>query len=232
MRNYGLGPEMVNIECDDNVLERSLGTIAHMMLLGRYQKPTVMSCCTANGNQGYYYAWEAAVRHSGGISDINLFYTRFSEWLDLISYLPYEGKVIINNKATKNLNVRIPGWTLIKNVCVKVNGNVVTPESAGGRYIRLSGLNGREEIEITFPQPKRTLDITVPLYNSYPGRHVPALKVNLIGSTVIGFEESGEADPSLIKMFEYPGYYKKYRSGEFAEKEVSYYAPEKSIKWY
>ena len=165
-----------------------------------------------------------------------IFYNSFS-FEDLTSFLsdclnvPYEGKLIINNKTTKNLNVRIPGWVLIKNVCVKVNGNVVNPDCAG-RYIRLGELTGREEIEITFPQPKRTLGITVPLYNPYHGRTVPVLKTNLIGSTVVGFEDGGGTNPTLIKLYEYPGYYKNFRSGELKLKETNYYAPEKIIKWY
>jgi hypothetical protein len=30
---------------------------------GRYQSPFSMQCCTANGNQAFYYAWEAVVDH-------------------------------------------------------------------------------------------------------------------------------------------------------------------------
>jgi hypothetical protein len=114
--------------------------------------------------------------------------------------------------------------------------NIVTPDYVG-RYIRLSGLRGNEQIEITFPQPKRSLKITIPQYNARPWWCRPAVTVNLVGSTIIGFEDSGEensqgVEPTTIKLYEYPGYYKKYRSGEFITKETNYYVPEKAIKWY
>ena len=228
--------DMPGLEDVEDVVERSIGAMSNYLSGGMYQSPNQMACCTGNGIQGFYYGWEAAIRHNAGTSTVNLFYTRFSQWMDLISYLPYEGKVVIQNKSTKNLNVRIPGWALMGNVRVKVNNNAVTPDCAG-RYIRLGGLSGNERIEITFPQPKRSLEISIPNYNARPWWGRGVVTVNLVGSTITGFKESGEensqgAEPVLVKLYEYPGYYKKYRSGEFAEKAANYYVPERIIKWY
>jgi len=205
--------DMPGMEDTEDVVERSIGAMSNCLIGGMYQAPNQMSCCTGNGVQGFYYGWEAAIRHDGGTSTVNLFYTRFSPWMDLISYLPYEGKIVINNKATKTLNVRIPGWVLIRDVRVSVNGNVVNPGLAG-RYIRLSGLSGNERIEVAFPQPKRSLRITVPNYNARPWWCRAPVTVNLVGSTVTGFAESGAensqgADPAMVKLYEYPGYYAK-----------------------
>jgi hypothetical protein len=224
------------LEETEDVIERSMGGICNCLSGGMYQSPNQMGCCTANGVQGFYYGWEAAVRHNAGTSTVNLFFTRFSPWMDLISYLPYDGKVLIKNKSGKNINVRIPGWVSMGDMRVKVNGNFIVPDYAG-RYVRLSGLDGNEQIEITFPQPRRSLKITIPYYNMRPWWCRASVTVNLLGSTVIGFEESGEensqgAEPAMVKLYEYPGYYKKFRKGEYAEKETEYYAPKKIIRWY
>ncbi|MCL2832952.1 MAG: glycoside hydrolase family 127 protein [Treponema sp.] len=225
------------LEDTDDVIERSMGAMCNALRGGMYQLPNQMACCTGNGIQGFYYGWEAAIRHNNGVSTVNLFYTRFSPWMDLISYLPYEGKILIKNKTTKNINVRIPGWIRLCDVCVKMNGNVVVPDIAG-RYMRISNLTGNEQIEFTFPQPRRTLEITMPDYNHRPhGLGRARVSVNLVGSTIIGFKESGEEDsmgtePTQIKLYEYPLFYKKYRRGEYAEKETNYYVPPKAIKWY
>ena len=225
------------LEDVDNVIERSMGAMCNALQGGRFQKPNQMACCTGNGIQGFYYAWEAAIRHNAGTSTVNLFYTRFSPWMDLISYLPYEGKIIIKNKATKKLNVRIPSWVLLGNVCLKVNGNFLTPEFTG-RYICLGSLDGNEQIEITFPQPKRTLHITVPDYNNRPhGLGRSAVTVNLVGSTIIGFSDNEEessmgVEPTRIKLYEYPHYYMNFRKGIYAEKETNYHVTGKIIKWY
>jgi hypothetical protein len=227
---------MPGLEDVEDVVARSMGAMSNALVGGMYQLPNQMACCTANGVQGFYYGWEAAIRHRAGTSTVNLFFTRFSPWLDLISWLPYEGRVVINNKTSKAVNVRIPGWVMLGDVRVTVNGNDVTPDYAG-RYARLSGLAGGERIELTFPQPRRSLKITVPHYNDRPWWCRGAVTVNLVGSTATGFEESGAenlqgAEPVMIKLFEYPGYYKHYRSGELAMKEADYYVAEKTIKWY
>jgi hypothetical protein len=54
------------------VLERSIGAFACNLLGGRYQSPFQMHCCTANGNQAFYYAWEGVVRGNGDRAVVNL----------------------------------------------------------------------------------------------------------------------------------------------------------------
>jgi len=232
-RSIALDP-MPGLEDVENVVERAMGAPCNNML-GMYQSANQMACCTANGLQGFYYGWEAAIRHNAGTSTVNLFYTRFSPWMDLISYLPYDGKVVVLNKTTKNLNVRIPGWVSLSKVRVTVNGADAAPAFIG-RYARLSGLVGGERVEITFPQLRRAMDITLPNYSMRPWWCRGTLGLNLVGSTVIGFKDSGEdsqgAEPTMVKLFEHPGYYKKFRSGEYAEKQAPYYVPEKTIQWY
>ncbi|MCL1909770.1 MAG: glycoside hydrolase family 127 protein [Kiritimatiellaeota bacterium] len=222
------------LEDVEDVVERSMGGMCNC-LQGRYQITHQMACCTANGLQGFYYGWEAAIRHDAGTSTVNLFYTRFSPWMDLISYLPYDGRVVIMNKTTKTLNVRIPGWVRMNDVRVTVNGIDATPARIG-RYMRLDGLTGGECVEITFPQPRRSMEVVRADYNLRPWRWRGTLKYNLVGSTVIGFDDSGESsqgsEPTQIKLYEHPGYYKNFRSGKYAEKSAPYYVPEKIIRWY
>jgi len=222
------------IEGNDNVVERSIGGMTNFFSRGMYQTPHQMSCCTANGNQGFYYAWEAAIRHDSGTSTVNLFYTRFTPWMDMVSYLPYEGKVTIANKQSKTICIRIPGWVRLSGVCVKVNGNAVTPVYTG-RYVLLSWLIGNESIEITFPQPKRSLSITLPDYNQRRWQGRTRIEANLIGSTCVGFNTQADirgTEPAMIKLYEHPGHYENFRTGTLVMKEADAYVAPKIIKWY
>jgi len=222
---------MPDMECVDNVLERSIGAFSFLLVDGRYQQPSQMSCCTGNGNQAFYYAWEAAVRHTGGVSTVNLLFTRFSEWMDIFSYLPYEGKVVIRNKKSKTVNVRIPGSVKLNNVQITINGNPADPVYCG-RYVNLTGLGGNEEIVISFPQVIRRESLMIPNIN---GRNVPGYPVveaDFVGSTCIGLNELGEnvygSEIPWVKQFNDP----KYRGNETLYKEAPYYVPKKVIKWY
>ena len=62
-------------ECTDRVLERSIGAFTCNMPGARHQAPFQTHCCTANGNQAFYYAWEAAVRGQGESAVVNLWST-------------------------------------------------------------------------------------------------------------------------------------------------------------
>ncbi|MDR0294143.1 MAG: hypothetical protein LBH95_08335 [Oscillospiraceae bacterium] len=220
--------KMPGLECDENVLERCVGAVTHALMEGRYQKPMLMSCCTGNALQGFYYAWEASVRHSGGVSTVNLFFTRFSEWMDLISFLPYEGKVVIRNKTSKTINVRIPGGVLPGHVRVLINGHYITPGYCG-RYLNILGLSGREEIVITYPLEKRRLELAVPSVDSVGCANVAA---HFAGSTCIGLD--GEGDSIVGSDFKWIRQYSeaKYRGPETLFKDAPYYVPPKVIQWH
>ena len=226
-RNINIAEPTPNLECVDNVLERSIGAIANILLAGRYQSPNQMACCTANALQGFYCAWEAAIRHNAGTSTVNLLFTRFSEWMDLISFLPYEGKVIIHNKTSKNINIRIPLGVGAGDVRITINGNDILPNFCG-RYAVVSGLSGGEEIIMTFPQIKRTLYLTIPHMNTrFWWGGYPKVNAHFVGSTCIGVDGDGSGDVR-IKQFDKP----KYKSGETIFKDAPYYVPPKVIQWY
>jgi hypothetical protein len=76
----------------------------------RMHQPTLAGCCTANGAQGFYYAWHGITRFDKGVARVNLFLNRASPWMDVDSYLPYEGKVVLHNKMAQTALVRIPAW--------------------------------------------------------------------------------------------------------------------------
>ena len=222
---------MPGFECVDNVLERSIGAFANNLMSGRHQTPNQMSCCTANGNQAFYYAWEAAVRHNGGISTVNLLFTRFSEWMDIVSYLPYEGRVDIKNKTSSVISVRIPGWVKLSDVHAKVNDNPVNSQNFG-RYIVFSGLSGNEEIIIEFPQHAITQTLKIPSLNGRQWRGGPEVTANFVGSTCTGLAGQGESvygsESVWVEQFDNP----KFRAGKTVMKETGYYVPSKIIKWY
>ena len=55
----------------------------------------LMHCCTANGSQGLYYAWEGILRRRDWGAEINLWLNRRSPWVDVLSHLPHEGRLEI-----------------------------------------------------------------------------------------------------------------------------------------
>lgn len=140
-------------ETTENVCERFVGAY-----LSECGWPTCMPkhrymmviCCSGNATMGLYAAWDGIVDYNNGAAQVNLLLNRASEWLDVNSYLPYEGKVVINNKKAKKVSVRIPMWADKDAVKCKVNGRDAKAFWLG-RYAVIENLKPEDKIVIDFP---------------------------------------------------------------------------------
>jgi hypothetical protein len=121
--------------------------------------PEPMGCCSANAPMGLYYAWHGITRLNHGVATVNLFLNRGSTWLDVDSWLPYEGKVVLTNKQARTVMVRIPAWLNVERVQCFVDDKPVRPPRVG-RHLVFEGLTGQgpsgkngEKIRLEFPVP-------------------------------------------------------------------------------
>jgi len=103
----------------------------------------------------FYFVWEAITRFRDGAAQVNLLLNRSSEWLDIDSYLPYEGKVVLHNKGCHTLSVRVPRWADRQAVTCRT-GNRNTAFAWAGNYIVLGGLSGDETVTVEFPMVEWT----------------------------------------------------------------------------
>jgi len=72
------------------------------------------------------------VRESQGVAQVNLLLNRASPWLDIDSYLPYQGKVVIRNKTARLIAVRIPRWADLGAVHSRLNDREIHQYAVGG----------------------------------------------------------------------------------------------------
>ena len=136
------------------------GEDVYDMVVGGYSykapgKPGFGLCCSPHGNMGLFYAWEGTLRHSDGVVQVNLLLNRASPWMDVESYLPYEGKVVLRNKQAQEAFVRIPLWVNRDQVCCQINKRAVTPKWLG-RHLRVDNLTKEDVVTISFPVEERT----------------------------------------------------------------------------
>ena len=100
-----------NEETEDNVIDRTLGCYlscsSHPTHIPKHQFLWTI-CCSGNVTPALYWAWDAAARFKDDVAQVNLLLNRAASWLDVESYLPYEGRVVIRNKKARELSVRIP----------------------------------------------------------------------------------------------------------------------------
>ena len=137
------------IHCTDNVLDRNIGSFASCAELTKSYAWWSM-CCNPNAMMALYEAWDAIVRYENGMAQVNLLMNRASPWVDIDSYLPYEGKVVLRNKQAEKISVRIPMWADKNAVSCDVNGAEIPLEWIG-RYLLVSDVQQGDTVTVTFP---------------------------------------------------------------------------------
>ena len=190
-------------------------------------------CCSPHGNMGLFYAWDGIVRYSDGTARVNLLLNRVSPWMDIDSYLPYEGKVVIRNKEARDAFVRIPLWVDKSQVRCKVGGLEIEPRWVESR-LWFGGLSRGDEITIEFPMEERTETWTSPPWGgprerNFVLRHLPGgveYKMRFRGNTLVEIDPPLTPDSPLFQ-----GRPAKYRATKAPMREVKRYVSPLVLKW-
>jgi hypothetical protein len=194
------GQEMTN-----DVISRTIGTFAGLSQPNRIINPWVMQCCTGNGTQGLYYAWEGALREQDGRAQVNLLLNRAAPGMDVDSHLPYEGKVLIHNKTMNRMAVHIPAWVPRREIQLRLDGE---PRRADwvGSYLLVEDLKPGQIIQLDFP-----VEETTNTYTAAAGTgDEQAFTCTFRGSTLVKIQPSDESTAA------YPLYQREYLRREKA----------------
>ena len=219
-RFEGFGGALPGQETTDRAIERSVGGFG--FLRGARYLTTLMHCCTGNGSQALYYAWEGIVRRSGETAEVNLWLNRRSPWLDIWSWLPYEGKLVVRNKGMRRVAVRVPGWVSRKSLRCSVNGQDVEPDWVGNRVV-FGGLRGDEELCFSTPVAVEKTRYTLANLNHRKRGAPDEYDCEFKGNTVISVGEP-EVHPGGKEIVSYRIFRREHmRSDEAPMKEMSAY---------
>ncbi|WP_248927023.1 glycoside hydrolase family 127 protein [Paenibacillus hamazuiensis] len=131
---------------------------------GRGHTSDLQTCCIGSGTRGLFMGWSNTVTEENGTVSVNFLLNRGSQWLDVHSHLPHEGKVVLDvRKPLKRLLVRIPEWAGYAKVEVRrERGDAVRHQSGGepsmwvkDRFLVLGEASEGERITVTFPLSHR-----------------------------------------------------------------------------
>jgi len=208
-----------NQELNEGVIPRSLGIFGGTASPTAVPNTSSMTCCTSNATQGLYYAWEGAVRASGEGAQVNLLLNRASKLLDVESHLPYEGKVVLRNKAARRVAVRVPSWVPRREIRADVAGQA-RPLAWAGNYLLFDGLQGGELLALAFPVKETAACYTV-------CARTPAEQVytcTFRGGTLVDISPRDQSPTS------YPLYQRDHlRKSQAPTKTVARFVPSKTI---
>ena len=184
-------------------------------------------CCTSHGNMAFFYAWDAILDDAGDLVKVNLLLNRASPMLDIASYLPFEGKVVLKNKKAKEVLVRIPLW-VDKTKITSAKGNHLLKHQWLGSYLRLGSLQPDDEIRIEFPVEQRTETWTTPgkVRGEWAGwDETIARTITFKGNTVI------EMSHPILPHSPLYAYREDYQADKAPMKKVKRYVTEQILQW-
>jgi hypothetical protein len=204
----------------ENMPDRIVGLFASGAEANRLPAGSIMGCCSANATQGLYFAWESALRCDGDSAQVNLLLNRASRLADVDSYLPYEGKVVIQNKRARRVSVRILSWIDRKNLKMTVSGQQ-RPFVWVGNYLLLDDLKTTDRILLTFPVPETKTSYTA---HHKVWRHEQVFTYTFRGSTVVEVSPR-HTNPAHIAIYDRP----HLRSATAPMKKIARYAPDKPL---
>ena len=170
-------------------------------------------CCVGAGVRALFLVWDRIVtRDSTGVY-VNLNFSRDTEWVNVTSYHPYEGKVTIDVYNAPTLFVRVPEWVDRKKTKVNVD-NVDRPLEWHKNYLRLDNLLNGQIVAVNYP-----------LRGQESEEMIAKQMYRLLwkGDTVIRISPEGE---------KYPIFQREYlRSDRAPMIEREYTIPSKQIHW-
>ena len=219
-----------NIQPADGA-DRVLGGFLHS--INPQNRNRAIGCCNGNCSRALYLGWDSIMEFCDSDLKVNLLMNRASPVADLQSYLPYEGRVVIDvKKSRKNILVRIPEWTDYNEVRCRVDGS---SRSFGwdGNYISIGSVRKGSAVEVNFPLRTRTIPmdyLTLIPGVKYSPENIMANKilkktpveVTLKGNTVIDIEPN-------------PGYpierHEKYRSAHVGMKTIERFVTNERFIW-
>jgi hypothetical protein len=138
---------------------------------GRGHTSDLQICCLGSGTRGLFMGWSNTITEKEGTVSVNFLLNRGSKWLDVSSYLPHEGKVVLEiHQDIPRLLVRIPEWAGFTKIrFTRELGGTVT-EGKGNEptrwvnkhFLLLGPVKAGEVITVTFPLSfRKTLEQAV-----------------------------------------------------------------------
>ena len=171
---------------------------------GRGHIMDVQTCCLAGGTRGLYNAWSHIVTEKNGRVSVNMLFNRSTNKLNVFSYLPHEGKVVIEALCDiPELQVRTPEWIPYGAANVEIRPAEGEAKQFNGRqlpwlkkyFIKLTGIRRGDTVTLTFPMMKRvTTEKAVNL----------EYRTQWLGDDVVGIDPQGTYYPlySNKKVYE------------------------------
>jgi len=134
-------------------LSGAFESYAHPNTLIALKKGTIEGCCINGGLRGLFLANQNAIVETSDEVRINLLWSGGTSGVEVVSHMPYEGRLEISPKSRKQLLVRCPDWLPSRAARVDGADSVTTVGVGGVDYLRIADARSGSRITLRLDQP-------------------------------------------------------------------------------
>lgn len=204
-------------ETAERLAERNIGAFAGWASANEWATLIgIQQCCLGNSARALYYVLESIVQSQGKQLRVNLLLNRATPWVDVYSYIPYQGRAELKfKKPSEKVLVRAPEW-------IKSGGDEMVCQVNGtkrnchwqGRYLDGGHAVPGDKFVVTFPISERTVKETI--------GDIP-YTLTIKGSTVTSIDPPGQIGALYNRAY--------FRQHEAPFRKVKRFLPEENLVW-
>lgn len=152
----------------------------------------IEGCCLGAGIRGCFLIWDSIITCEDDVVRVNMGVSRNSPWAEVISYMPYTGRIDVLMHQSLPLSIRIPSWVPRDFLVLTVNGEIIDLFANADRYVELGRLNIGDHVSLEFSMlsQKKTEQVSGMTYD-----------VKWHGDTIIGIEPAGDLYPIFERKY-------------------------------
>lgn len=122
----------------------------------------VQNCCAGGGIRAVFQVWSNIVTRDGDTVNINLALDRSTRGVDVTSFLPFQGCVIIRVKEDLTIRWRHPSHVAPSTITATASLSMQSlPWAKEGAFLNFGLLKAGTEITLNFPVPERTESVVI-----------------------------------------------------------------------
>jgi hypothetical protein len=118
------------------------------------EKGTIEGCCIGGGIRGICLAYDNAIHETADQVRINLLLSHASAGVEVVSYLPFEGRLDLYPKMAKTVFIRCPDWLRAETIRLDGTRGLRSDIATKDRYLRITGTRPGSKIILRFDQPQ------------------------------------------------------------------------------
>ncbi len=153
----------------------------------------LFGCCAPEGMRALYTTWQGIVTYEKNKVLVNQSLTRTSQWADIISSLPEQGRIDVTAHRSGEYLIRPPSWAPRRDIRLLRDGKEINDIQWDGpalAYVRVANVKSGETLTLAYPIVQFRQ-----IWGNWPSQPTLKLTISWAGNSVLEMTPRGKGLP-------------------------------------